>query len=133
MVNNHRKQKKQWKNIEETDVLRGLQGRMIHPEMEDPMHPADGYRHKVDVTDETNNACTDLGKYYIARTIDSMEEWHSKPREGAGQHVSDVCYCPRQNVFRIIDRRPIGAKNVSIYSAGKAVHEAYQLLFRSDK
>jgi CRISPR/Cas system-associated exonuclease Cas4 (RecB family) len=73
----------------------------------------------------------DLGDYYIARTIDAMEEWHSKPRDG--YHVSDVCLCPRLNVFRKIDRRPINAKTVSIYSAGKAIHEAIQWLFLSDK
>ena len=73
----------------------------------------------------------DLGKYYVGRTIDAMEEWHSKPREG--YHVSDVVMCPRQRVYREIDRRPLGAKNVSIYSSGRAIHEAYQLLFRSDK
>jgi hypothetical protein len=36
-------------------------------------------------------------------------------------------------VFQRIDRRPIGAKTVSIYSAGKAIHEAIQWLFLSDK
>ena len=36
-------------------------------------------------------------------------------------------------MFREIDRVPIDAKTVSIYSAGKATHEAVQLLYRSDK
>lgn len=98
------------------------------PTLEDPTYEVNGFSY-----DQNSAPSVDLGEYYIARTIDAMEEWHSKPREGAGKHVSDICLCPRQNVFRIIDRRPIGAKNVSIYSAGKAVHEAYQLLFRSDK
>ena len=62
---------------------------------------------------------------------EAMEEWASKPREG--YHVTDVCLCPRQKVFREIDRRPIDAKTVAIYSAGKAIHEAIQLLFRSNK
>ena len=86
----------------------------------------------IDASHEQDNmSCSDLGEYYVARTIDAMEEWHSKPREG--YHVTDVCYCPRQKVFREIDRRPIGAKTVSIYSAGRAIHEAIQLLFLSDK
>ena len=76
-------------------------------------------------------ACSDLGERYITLTQEILEEWNSKPRDG--YHVSDVCLCPRLNVFRKVDRRPIGAKTVSIYSAGKAIHEAIQLLFRSDK
>jgi CRISPR/Cas system-associated exonuclease Cas4 (RecB family) len=62
---------------------------------------------------------------------EAMEEWYSKPREG--QHVTDVVMCPRQRVYREIDRLPIDAKTVSIYSAGKAIHEAVQWLFLSDK
>ena len=73
----------------------------------------------------------DLGKDYLHRLIEAMEEWYSKPREG--YHVSDVTLCPRLKVFQRIDRRPIGAKTVSIYSAGKAIHEAVQWLFLSDK
>ena len=73
----------------------------------------------------------DLGEYYIRRMQETMEVWFSKPRDGS--HVSDVCLCPRQKVFREIDRVPIDAKTVSIYSAGKAVHEAVQLLFLNDK
>ncbi|MPZ05700.1 MAG: Dna2/Cas4 domain-containing protein [Nitrososphaeraceae archaeon] len=68
---------------------------------------------------------------YIALMQEAMEEWFSKPREGF--HVSDVCLCPRQKVFRKIDQLPIDVKTVSIYSAGKAMHEAIQLLFLSDK
>ena len=85
-----------------------------------------------DVTyDQKSTSSIDLGKYYIDRAIDAMEEWHSKPREG--YHVSNTCLCPRLDVFRKIDRRPIGPKNVCIYSSGKSTHEAVQLLFRSDK
>jgi CRISPR/Cas system-associated exonuclease Cas4 (RecB family) len=73
----------------------------------------------------------DLGDYYIGRMQETMEEWYSKKREGF--HVSDALLCPRQKVFREIDRLPIEAKTVSIYSAGKAMHEAIQLLFLSDK
>jgi hypothetical protein len=73
----------------------------------------------------------DLGEYYIRRMQETMEAWFSKPRDGF--HVSDVCLCPRQKVYREIDRVPIDAKTVSIYSAGKAVHEAVQLLFLNDK
>ena len=68
---------------------------------------------------------------YIDLMQETMEEWNSKPRDG--YHVSDVCLCPRLTVFRKVDRRPIGAKTVSMYSAGKAIHEAIQSLFRSDK
>jgi len=68
---------------------------------------------------------------YIGIMKESMEEWYSKPREG--YHVSDVTLCPRMKVFQRIDRRPIGAKTVSIYSAGKAIHEAIQWLFLSNK
>lgn len=74
---------------------------------------------------------TDLGYQYIVRMQEAMEEWFSKPR--AGSHVTDVVMCPRQRVYREIDRLPIDAKTVSIYSAGKAIHEAVQLLFLSDK
>jgi hypothetical protein len=73
----------------------------------------------------------DLGGYYIGRMQEAMEEWYSKPRDG--QHVTDVVMCPRQRVYREIDRVPIDAKSVSIYSAGKAIHEAIQWLFLSDK
>lgn len=47
--------------------------------------------------------------------------------------MTDVVMCPRQRVYREIDRLPIDAKTVSIYSAGKAIHEAIQLLFLADK
>ena len=60
-----------------------------------------------------------------------MEQWNSKPRDG--YHVSDTTGCHRVKVFQTIDRRPLGPKNVCIYSIGKAMHEAMQLLFRSDK
>lgn len=36
-------------------------------------------------------------------------------------------------MFQKIDRLPIDAKSLSIYSVGKAVHEAIQWLFLSDK
>jgi len=64
-------------------------------------------------------------------SIDAMEEWNSKPREG--YHITDMCPCPRQKVFRRIDRRPIGAKTVSIYAVGKATHQAHQSFYRSDR
>jgi hypothetical protein len=78
-----------------------------------------------------DNSASDSGEYYIARMMKAMEEWYSKPRDG--QHVTDVVMCPRQRVYREIDRLPIKVKAVSIYSSGKAIHEAIQLLFRSDK
>lgn len=137
MVNNHNENEKiHWKNIEErtkTDGRIGLQGRISLPEIEDPTAPANRYTgHEVDLTDEiSNEPRTDLGDHYLRRMQEAMEKWYSKPREG--YHVSDICLCPRQKVFREIDRVPIDAKTVSIYSAGKAIHEAVQLLFLSDK
>ena len=73
----------------------------------------------------------DLGKDYIDRLVETMEEFQSRPREGT--HVSDLCLCLRQRVFREIDRLPIGAKTVSIFSAGQAIHGAVQWLFLSDR
>jgi hypothetical protein len=87
---------------------------------------------------ELNHTCKqadtndlDRGPEYIERMQTGMEEWYSKPRDG--QHVTDVVMCPRQRVYREIDRVPIDAKSVSIYSAGKAIHGAIQWLFLSDK
>ena len=82
--------------------------------------------HKYD-----NTPFPDLGEYYITFMLEAMEEWYSKPRDG--YHVTDVVMCPRQRIYREIDRRPIDAKTVSIYSAGKAIHEAIQMLFRSNR
>lgn len=76
--------------------------------------------------DQENTSCIDLGGYYIARMQEAMEEWFSKPREGS--HVSDVCLCPRQKVFREIDRLPIDAKTINMYSTGKAIHEAVHII-----
>jgi CRISPR/Cas system-associated exonuclease Cas4 (RecB family) len=93
-----------------------------------------GNAHRDEIEEKIQSKETsglDFGKYYIDRAIDAMEEWHSKPREG--YHVSNTCLCPRLEVFRKVDRRPIGPKNVCIYSSGKAIHEAVQLLYRSDK
>jgi CRISPR/Cas system-associated exonuclease Cas4 (RecB family) len=86
----------------------------------------DKYRYSVE-----GERLRDLGDYYIGRMQEAMEDWYSKPRDG--RHVTDVVMCPRQRVYREIDRLPIGAKTVSIYSTGKAMHEAIQLLFLSDK
>ena len=86
---------------------------------------------KIASHDQTSTPSIDLGNHYIVRMQEAMEEWYSKPRDG--QHVTDVVMCPRQRVYREIDRIPIDAKAVSIYSAGKAIHEAIQWLFLSDK
>ncbi len=86
---------------------------------------------EISSPDQESISSTDLREYYISRMKEAMEEWHSKKREGS--HVSDALLCPRQKVFREIDRLPIDAKTISIYSAGKAMHEAIQLLFLSDK
>jgi hypothetical protein len=62
----------------------------------------------------------DLGEHYIALMQEAMEERFSKPR--SGHHVTDIVMCARQRVYREIDPVPIGAKTVSIFSAGKAIH-----------
>ena len=124
-----------WNNDEEIRTDAGIESQvsMIRPITKDPVFPSDtSTGHEVDMTGEIGNRhIIDRGPYYIARTIDTMEEWNSKPREG--YHVSDVCLCPRLNVFRKIDRLPIDAKTVSIFAVGKAIHEAVQMLYRTDK
>jgi hypothetical protein len=106
---------------------------MIHSRIGDPTHRSIGYiEHRVNEIDRTGNTGGfDLGGQYLRRMQDAMEEWYSKPRDG--QHVTDVVMCPRQRVYQKIVRLPIDAKTVSIYSAGKAIHEAIQWLFFSDK
>ena len=106
---------------------RGFERSRINPENAALEHCTCGHMtHKKDAA-----LSDDLGEYYVSRMVEALEEWYSKPRDG--YHVTDVVMCPRQRVFREIDRRPIDAKTVSIYSSGKAIHEAIQLLFRSDK
>jgi hypothetical protein len=109
--------------------------RAHHSEMEHPVCLLPANRHTSHELNKTHEVCNrgsiDLGMYYIDLAIDAMEEWHSKPTEG--YHVIDVCLCPRQKVFREIDRRPIGARTGSIYAVGKATHEAYQSLYGSDR
>jgi CRISPR/Cas system-associated exonuclease Cas4 (RecB family) len=75
----------------------------------------------------SENTDLDRGPEYIGCMQEKMEEWYSKPRDGS--HVTDIVMCPRQRVYRERDRLPIDAKTVSIYSAGKAIHEAIQLLY----
>jgi hypothetical protein len=115
------------------EEVSGSQDRMIHSKIANPERPASTYiEHEVDENSEQGNTPdVDLGEYYIARTQEAMEEWNSRPR--SGWHVSDALMCQRQRVYQKIDRLPIGAKTVSIYSVGKAIHEAIQLLFLSDK
>jgi CRISPR/Cas system-associated exonuclease Cas4 (RecB family) len=79
----------------------------------------------------SEDADLDLGKDYINRLIEATEEISSKPREGT--HVSDLCLCLRQRVFKQIDRLPIGAKTVSIFAAGQGIHGAVQWLYLSDR
>jgi CRISPR/Cas system-associated exonuclease Cas4 (RecB family) len=125
MVNIYHKEneKTQWKSVEErAGKIIGLQDKMIHPELQDTTYQAN---------ETENNRNIDLGEHYLHLMQDAMEEWYSKPREG--QHVTDVVMCPRQRVYREMDRLPIDAKTVSIYSAGKAIHEAIQWLYISDK
>src|SRR5689334_16500815 len=68
---------------------------------------------------------------YVPLMRESMEEWYSKPREG--YHVSDVTMCPRKQVFKEIDPGPLTDKELNMYSSGRAVHEAVQWLFMSNK
>lgn len=130
--NNHKENEKiHWKSIEETTNPKDANGSAdwtTAVEIPGPECPACGY-----IVHEAHNASREQENRpnYIALMQDAMEEWYSKPREG--YHVSDVTLCPRMKVFQRIDRRPIGAKTVSIYSAGKAIHEAIQWLFLSDK
>jgi|GEM_PF-1231792 len=136
MVFNHKENEKiHRKNIEERTSADGGSetDRLTRSEIKDSLSSAiRNTGHEVDMIGEIGNRhIIDRGPYYIARTIDTMEEWNSKPREG--YHVSDVCLCPRLNVFRKIDRLPIDAKTVSIFAVGKAIHEAVQMLYRTDK
>ncbi|MPZ08170.1 MAG: hypothetical protein GEU26_17435 [Nitrososphaeraceae archaeon] len=108
-------------------------GGLMYSRSADPIKKAGKYRgYEVEKTCDLCNIHTlDLGDHYIGLMQEAMEKWYSKPRDG--QHVTDVVMCPRQRVYREIDRLPIDAKTVSIYSAGKAIHEAIQWLFLSDK
>lgn len=131
-TNNHKENKKiHWKNIEERTNPKDANESAdwtTAVEIPGPECPACGH-----IVREAHNASHEQENTpnYIALMQETMEEWYSKPREG--YHVSDVTLCPRMKVFQRIDRRPIGAKTVSIYSAGKAIHEAIQWLFLSDK
>ena len=68
---------------------------------------------------------------YIGLLREAMEEWFSKPREG--YHVSDITLCPRRQIFKEIDPVPLTDKDLNMYSSGKAVHQAVQMLFMSYK
>jgi hypothetical protein len=82
--------------------------------------------------EQADTSCLDLGKDYIDRLIKAAEEIFSKPREGT--HVTELCLCLRQRVFKAIDPLPIGKKTVSIFSAGKAIHGTIsQWLFPSER
>ena len=132
MVNSHKENKKiHWKNIAERTNSKDASesaGWTTPTEIADPECPPCGYipQEIPAASHEEENTPN-----YIALMQEALEERYSKPRDG--YHVSDVILCPRMKVFQRIDRRPIGAKTVSIYSAGKAIHEAVQWLFLSDK
>lgn len=113
------------------DVTTETKVGIANSETKDPLDLACEYT-KNEVSESNGQSdFSDLGEYYVAFIIEAMEERHSKPRDG--YHVSDVCLCPRLNVFRKVDRRPIDAKTLSIYSAGKSMHEVVQWLFLSNK
>jgi hypothetical protein len=67
---------------------------------------------------------------YIGMMREAMETWYSRP--STGWHVTDVVLCPRQRIFKEIDPLPITDKDLSLYSSGRAVHEAVQSLFMSN-
>jgi CRISPR/Cas system-associated exonuclease Cas4 (RecB family) len=130
--NNHEESEKvSWKNIEgRTDSKDASEsaGWTTPTELAPPECPTCGYR-----TPEPQDGIHGQERIpnYIAVMQKAMEEWYMKPREIG--HVTDIVMCPRQRVYREMDRVPIDAKTVSIYSAGKAIHEAIQWLFLSDK
>jgi len=130
--NNHKENEKiHWKSIEETTNPKDANGSAdwtTATEVASHECPACGYiPQEIHVASHEQENTPN----YIDLMKETMEEWNSKPRDG--YHVSDVCLCPRMSVFRKVDRRPIGAKTVSIYAVGKAIHEAVQLLYKQDK
>ena len=83
-----------------------------------------------ETTDLFNTRDEDADTDYIALMRETMEEWYSRPRKG--WHVTDIALCPRQRVFKAIDPLPLTDKELSMYSSGRAVHEAVQWLFMNN-
>jgi hypothetical protein len=61
----------------------------------------------------------------------SLRKWYSSPRER--RHVSDIFMYPRQRVFKEISPTTVSHKDLNMYSSGKTIHEAIQLLFMSNR
>lgn len=72
-----------------------------------------------------------LDEDYLDILIQVMKKWYSTPRDG--YHVSDITMCPRQRVFKEIRPIPVTPRDLNMYSSGKAIHEAIQLLFLSNR
>src|SRR5687767_7612935 len=68
---------------------------------------------------------------YLTILLQTMKKWYSTPREGS--HVSDTILCPRQRIFKILYPTPVTAKELNMYSSGRAIHEAIQILFMSNR
>ena len=68
---------------------------------------------------------------YLALLRLVLKNWYSKPREG--WHVSDIVMCPRQRVFRHLNPTSPTDREVNMYSSGKSMHEAIQILFMSNR
>src|SRR5690348_143921 len=62
---------------------------------------------------------------------DQMFLWNSKPRDG--WHVSDVTLCAMQKAFESIERKPVTDKQLHYYTTGRAIHEAIQSLYFSNR
>jgi CRISPR/Cas system-associated exonuclease Cas4 (RecB family) len=121
-LNNHKEKPEKRKSVQSTDPL------------EKYMIEANGvvsHQDEIPLLTKLTTPSENLGQYYLAKMQEAMSKWYSKPREG--YHVTDVVMCPRQRVYRQTDPQPISSKNLGIYSSGKAVHEAIQWLFLSDK
>jgi CRISPR/Cas system-associated exonuclease Cas4 (RecB family) len=54
------------------------------------------------------------------RLIDNLNILYNKPRSEI--HVSDLCYCLRQTIFRKISPRSNSEKELGYYSSGQAIH-----------
>jgi hypothetical protein len=75
----------------------------------------------------------DQEEEYLSLMRAVLKDWYSKPRDG--WHVTDIIMCPRQRVFRQIDSacHPPTDREINMYSSEKAMHEAIQRLFMSNR
>lgn len=70
---------------------------------------------------------------YLSLLRGVLKEWYSKPRDG--WHVTDVVMCPRKHAFALIEPIPPNPsdREVNMYSSGRSIHEAIQILFMSNR